>query len=115
MRTPPYWLSWPRTLQGRITQLWTGRAHLQSFLHLLNSEEYRPFCPLGDGPGTLEHYIHSCRATLTWREQVARNFDNAHIPDWTTLLYYQPHFIFALIDHSALGAVYFTKKIRCPW
>ena len=92
MRKAPHWLAWPQQLQGRISQLYTGRAHLHSFLAKLDVLEYSHMCPLGDGPGTLEHYIHSCDASLPWREEVTKLFDGAHIPDWTIILQHQPFF-----------------------
>ena len=110
MRKAPHWLAWPRQLQGRISQLYTGRAHLHSFLAKLDVFEYSHMCPLGDGPGTLEHYIHSCEASLPWREEVAKLFDGAHIPDWTIILQHQPLLFFALVDHTTLGTVAFTKQ-----
>lgn len=111
-RRPPHWLAFPRPLQARIAQLLTGRAVLQPFLHLINSDEYESQCPFGDGPGTLGHFIEQCQATSTWRKHVRKDLgDEEPLPSWQELLALHPHYLFALIDHSALGAQSFAKKI----
>ena len=110
-RRPPHWVAFPRPLQARIAQLLTGRAVLQPFLHLINPDEYDPPCPFGDGIGTLGHYIEQCQATSTWRVYVRKDLgDDEPLPSWQELLSLHPHYLFALIDHSALGSQSFAKK-----
>lgn len=109
-RDPPYWLALPRVIQARLCQLLTGRATIQRFLHIVDKDTYRPFCPLEDGPGTLDHYLQHCRASSRWRSYFMDAEGVDEFPSTPYLLDAYMPTVLLLLDHSALGTRTFQKE-----
>lgn len=102
-RDPPHWLALPRALQARLCQLLTGRAPIQTFLHTVDPDTYGSQCPLGDGQGTLDHYLQTCSLTHAWRESVQHKLELEVFPTSDVLLHHYMEYVLHLLDHTALG------------
>ena len=82
-RSPMHWFARPRALQARYAQLLSGRSHTQQYLSIIDPTQYSSHCPLGDGEGTLEHYLTVCTASRQWRLKLLEKYlESEHEPDF---------------------------------
>ena len=87
-QSPMYWFAHPRALQAQYAQLLSGRSHTQRYLSIIDPTQYDSQCPLGDGEGSLEHYLTVCIASQQWRLKLQEKYleTEREPPSWGNII-----------------------------
>ena len=86
-------------------------------MSIIDPNQYDSQCPLGDGEGTLEHYLTVCIASRQWRLKLSEKYleSERDPPAWGDIIRNETPSVLALLDHTSLGTHAFVQSRDKPF